>query len=95
MIHGYPNHTLVYWKNEQSGQLEIAVLKFFQKPQNFNHLHADLLRDYLKHWTSFRGHYFPKEEDRQNLLKQLDKAQSIKDFSQIIEQLLKVGIDPF
>ncbi|MEA5537013.1 hypothetical protein [Crocosphaera sp. XPORK-15E] len=95
MIHGYPDHTLVYWKNEQSGQLAIAVLQYLNNSRNFRDIHADLLRDYLKHWTSFRGHYFSKEEDRQNLLKQLDKAQSIKDFNQIIEQLLKVGIDPF
>ncbi len=95
MFYNYPDHTLVYWRNEQSGQLPNAVKKLFSNSSNFNQEDADLIRGYLKHWTSFKGHYFPKEEDRQALLNQLDQAKSIKDFNQITKQLLAYAIDPF
>ena len=95
MFYNYPDHTLVYWRNEQSGQLIKSVEKLFSNYLDFSQEDADLIRSYLKHWTSFKGHYFPNEEDRQALLNQLNQAHSIQDFNKITSQLLTYGIDPF
>lgn len=95
MIEGYPSHTLVYWQNEQSGQLIRAVQNFFDDSVEFDKTNVSLIRDYLKHWVGFRGHYFPKEDDRQSLIKELDESVTRKDFNQIIDKLLGFAIDPF
>lgn len=95
MIHEYPSHILVYWRNEQSGQLSNAVQKLFNESPDFNKKDANLIRGYLKHWTSFRGHYFSSENDRQTLLKEIEFAYAPPKFFQIIDELLTYGIDPF
>ncbi len=43
MFYNYPDHTLVYWRNEQSAQLPKAVEKLFSNSSNFNQITKQLL----------------------------------------------------
>jgi hypothetical protein len=83
----------LYWGNEQSGLLAIAVNRFFRELP----LHSDLieiLKDYLRHWVNCPSFALsPEVLDHLNL--KISETQTVEDLRSLIDSCLLQRIDPF
>lgn len=89
----YINNMPLYWRNEASGTLSIAVHRFFKKLP----LHPDLiilLKDYIRHWINCPGFDLPQSK-RSELNDEAIRATSEADIVHLLESCLSVGLDPF
>lgn len=90
----YPNGGPLYWRNEQSGLLSIAVHRYFeQKPLHSNLI--EILRDYLLHWINCPAFRFNPEEIREQLRMQASEITSKEDLDRVIDACLHQALDPF
>ncbi len=95
---GYPHpesQTLLYWRNEQSGMLAIAVHRLFNRLP----LHDDLinhLRTYCQHWADFDGwQVLPEQkEDLARLRSSVREIKTTEDLDAWLGSALELGIDP-
>jgi hypothetical protein len=88
-----PENSLVYWRNEQTGQLAIAVRKFFDN-EELTENDLELLKAYLSHWIKLS--VFPSELIRDNILIQTESVSDRSQLGSMVDALVdEFGIDPF
>lgn len=89
----YPHGAPLYWRDEQSGQLAIAVHRYFKGLS----LHPDLIelmRDYMLYWVNCPS-FELIPEIRERLVMQLEQIKTKEDIDAAIKACLQQTIDPF
>lgn len=96
MTYPHPeSQTLLYWKQEKSGVLEIAIHRFL----NDLPLNDDLLshlQTYCQHWADFDGWRVPFEqkEDLARMRSSIRDFKTVDDLQNWLDLALELGIDP-
>ena len=89
----YPTDRVIYYTHVLDPSLHNSVNDYF-KGKTLDNEQLSILKEYIKHWLLFDIYEFQEENNRQNLLIDLENCKSNEDIEEFLEILSDYGIDP-